>query len=143
MEGRATGTGKKRARRRLDSDAEVSSEEFWSRRWSFARYTLRLSESEFWESTPRSLDHLADRLMEERKRQDWHVALTVSTIVNTSQFRPKEGVKPEDFMPRYDDDPEPEKVDNDMRKKVASISLTSIIKGLFERQERNRPKGIN
>jgi hypothetical protein len=52
--------------------------------------------------------------------------------------RPKEGVKPEDYMPRYDDDPETQPTDNEMKKKVASISLTSIITGLYQRQERNK-----
>jgi hypothetical protein len=95
-------------------------------------------------STPRSLGFLADRLLDERKREDFQQAMLLSTLVNTSQFRPKEGVKAEDFLPRYDD-PEPvEKVDNDMKKKVASISLTSIIKGLYDRQQRNAPpKAVN
>jgi len=100
---------------------------------------LRLSEQEFWDSTPRSLDALADRLLEERKREDWQTALLVSTLVNTSPYRPKEGVKPDDYMPRYDDEPEPERIDNEMKKKVAGISLVSIIKGLYERQERGKP----
>jgi hypothetical protein len=52
--------------------------------------------------------------------------------------RPKDGVKPEDYMPRYEDDEqEPEKVDNEMKKKLASINLTSIITGLFQRQQKN------
>ena len=132
-------TGPKRGGRlkRVSAEAEVSSEEFWSRRWSFARYTLGLSESEFWDSTPRSLDYLADRLIEARKREDWQVALVVSTIVNVSMARPKDGVKPEDYLPRYEDEEPVEKVDNEMKKKLASINLTSIITGLFQRQQKN------
>ena len=131
--------GKKRAsRHRVSATAELSNEEFWLRRWSFARYTLRLSDPEFWDSTPRSLDALADRLLEERKLDDWRTALLTSTLINVSPYRGKEGVSPNDFMPRYEDDePEPEKVDNDMKKKLASINLTSIITGLYQRQQKN------
>ena len=75
--------------------------------------------------------------MEERKREDWQVALIASTIVNTSQFRPKDGVKVEDYMPKYEDEPEPQPTDNEMKKKVAMISLTSIVKGMYDRQQKN------
>jgi len=80
---------------------------------------------------------LADRLIEARKREDWQVALVVSTIVNVSMARPKDGVKPEDYLPRYEDEEPVEKVDNEMKKKLASINLTSIITGLYQRQQKN------
>lgn len=41
------------------------------------------------------------------------------------------------YLPKYDDEPEPQPTDNDMKKKVAMISLTSIITGLYQRQQKN------
>ena len=114
-------------------------EEYWRQRWSSRGTRLKLTDEEFWDSTPALLNCLADRLVEERKRDDWNVALVMSTMVNTSTYRPKEGVKPEDYLPRYDDDEPVETTDVDRLKKVASVSLTGIIRGLYQRQERNKP----
>jgi hypothetical protein len=106
----ASGTAEAEARRpkRVDrSDdvdeveaVELSSEEIWARRWSFAKFTLRMSEDDFWDSTPRTLSHLVARLESEQELQLWDTARKLASLHNVGQRRSeKDWLSPWDFMP--------------------------------------------
>ena len=71
----------------------------WLANWAVARYDLGLSEQEFYSITPRQLDALAKRKEYETRHTELLFAQLTSYLINFSTVRPKEPVKPADFMP--------------------------------------------
>jgi hypothetical protein len=103
----------------------------WLDLWSFGRFSLKLSETEFWHLTLLELDALIQRYKEE---QDWlnlRPALICSTLANIHRDPKKSKIyKPLDFMP-------------EIRKRQTPEDMLGVIKtyqALLEVHNGNRDK---
>jgi len=74
----------------------------WIVLWSFARFSLRLSEAEFWELTPAQLMALAERHKETQELEDARIGRLCAVMANVfrdAKKRPR-AFQPSDFMPQ-------------------------------------------
>jgi hypothetical protein len=96
MEG---GDGYARQKPSFGGQRELSEEQLWLHLWSVARYDLRLTESDFWDTTPRALDGLLARHRLALRREQLLLAQVRADIVNFGFCRPKKAVEIGDLLP--------------------------------------------
>ena len=67
--------------------------------WSVARYDLHLSESEFWQLTPRQLDALLIREKYKIEHDEFMLAQIAAVTINFAMGHPDKPVQPSALMP--------------------------------------------
>lgn len=66
--------------------------------WSRARIHLRLSEREFWASTPRQLQYLWRAHEESLAHSEYLTGLVASAVMNFSMSHPEKRIEPHDLF---------------------------------------------
>ena len=73
--------------------------------WATGRYTLRLSEREFWRLTPREFAALLERREENARRADWRAAVSVIWLLAPYVDKGRR-IDPADIFPTLPPSPE-------------------------------------
>lgn len=66
--------------------------------WAIGRFDLGLSEDEIWRTSIAEFNALRERQLKHERRQDYRTLLICCTLINTI-LRPREPLRPEDFLP--------------------------------------------